>query len=380
MEGVLRLHFGESNLPTPAYIKEAAIQALAAGFTFYTENAGLPELRTALAGKYWDLHRVALDPTSEIMVTASGVQALHMGIRLVLNPGDEALLLTPAWPNASAIVMMCSAIPREVPMGLQKERYEIDYDRLEAAVTPRTRLLVVTSPSNPLGWVATPGDQSRLLEFSIRHRLWLLADEVYERLYYKGSVAPSILRICSRKDPVLVVQSFSKTYCMTGWRLGWLVGREDAARKAVELNEFVVSHAPTMAQKAGEVALLRGEDELKTMMGQYRSNLDFCLSTLKGMEGIDLPEPEGAFYLFPRIRGLSDSFEFCRVFLQERKVSLAPGVAFGAGGEGSVRICFAADMTVLQPAMERLKSFLLHWREIWTGDSTGHRAVHGRKS
>ena len=361
MEGVLRLHFGESNLPTPTYIKEAAVRALADGFTFYTENAGLPELRSALSIKYQELHEVYLDPSTEIVVTASGVQALNLAIRLALNPGDEAIVLTPAWPNGSAIVMMCSASPREVPLVLHGKKYEIDFDRLESAVTPRTRLLVVTSPSNPLGWVATAEDQNRLLEFALTHQLWLLADEVYERLYYKGSVAPSILRICSRKDPVLVVQSFSKTYCMTGWRLGWLVGRNDAVRKAVELNEFVVSHAPAMAQKAGEAALLKGESELKTMLGQYQRNLDFCLNSLQGVEGVVLPEPEGAFYLFPRIQGLRDSFEFCRAFLLEQKVSLAPGVAFGAGGEGSVRICFAAELTVLRPAMERLGSFLEKW-------------------
>ena len=304
MEGVLKLYFGESDQPTPDYIKEAATQALADGYTFYTENAGLPSLRKALAEKYRELHEVELDPGSEIVITSSGVQALNVGIRCALDPGDEALLLTPAWPNGSAIVQMFNARPRQVPMALRGSRYEIDFDRLRSCLTPRTRLLLYTSPSNPLGWVASRQDQEALLEFCRRHRLWLLADEVYERLYYAGRVAPSILRLCDRDDALVVVQSFSKTYCMTGWRLGWLVTRRDAARKAAELNEFVISHAPAMAQKAGEVALREGESELESMRERLRNNLDFCRQALETIPGVRLPEPLGAFYLFSPDRGV----------------------------------------------------------------------------
>jgi aspartate/methionine/tyrosine aminotransferase len=156
----------------------------------------------------------------------------------------------------------------------------------------------------------------------------------------------------------MVVQSFSKSYCMTGWRLGWLVGRRDAVKKAAELNEFIISHAPAMTQRAGEIALREGEPELRAMLDQLRDNLAFCSQALSSMEGILLPEPEGAFYLFPKIVGLTDSFEFCRTLLTEGRVGLAPGVAFGAGGEGSVRLCYAASRDVLQPAMERLNAFL----------------------
>ena len=358
MEGVLKLYFGESDQPTPDYIKQAAAQALADGYTFYTENAGLPSLREALAEKYRELHQVELDPGSEIVITSSGVQALNVGIRCALDPGDEALLLTPAWPNGSAIVQMFNARPRQVPMVLSGSRYEIDFDRLRSCLNPRTRLLLYTSPSNPLGWVASRRDQQALLEFCRRHRLWLLADEVYERLYYGGNVAPSVLRLCDRDDAVMVVQSFSKTYCMTGWRLGWLVTRRDAARKATELNEFVVSHAPAMAQKAGEAALRDGESELASMRERLRDNLAFCRQALDAMPGVTLPEPLGAFYLFPRIEGLTDSFDFCRRFLLRQHVGFAPGVAFGAGGEGSVRLCYAADRDILREALARMRTFL----------------------
>jgi len=362
MQGVLRLYFGESNRPTPDFIKQAAIDALAGGYTFYTENAGLPSLRRAIARQYAKLHNVELDPDTEIVVTASGVQALNVGIRAVLDPGDEALVLTPAWPNGSSNVAMANAVARQIPHPLRGDRYGIDFDALEAAVTPRTRLLLYTSPSNPLGWVATDEEQQRLLEFSRRHGLWLLADEVYDRLYYAGGAVgvpvPSILRKATRDDAVMVAQSFSKTYCMTGWRVGWLVARRDLAHKATQLNEFIISHAPSFAQKAAETALEHGEAELIRMLERLKENRDLCLDALSAMTGVTVPKPDGAFYLFPKIEGLADSFGFCRRLLEECRVGLAPGVAFGAGGEGSVRICYAAERAILEPAMERLARFL----------------------
>jgi aspartate/methionine/tyrosine aminotransferase len=362
MDGVLRLYFGESNLPTPDYIKQAAIRAMQDGYTFYTENAGLPSLRGAIAEHYRRLQTVELDPAREIVVTASGVQALNLGIRCALDPGDEALVLTPAWPNGSCSVLMANAAVRQISHPLRGDRYCVDFPALEGAVTPNTRLLVYTSPSNPLGWVATGQEQRGLLDFARRHDLWLLADEVYDRLYYSGAClgepVPSILRMATRDDAVMVVQSFSKSYCMTGWRLGWLVARADLAAKATQLNEFVVSHAPSFAQKAGETALAEGEPELFRMLDRLKRNRDLCLEALKGIGGLTVPAPDGAFYLFPRIDGLRDSFDFCRRLLEETRVGLAPGSAFGEGGEGSVRICYAAERGILEPALERLIKFM----------------------
>jgi aspartate/methionine/tyrosine aminotransferase len=362
MEGVLRLYFGESNLPTPDYIKQAAIQALTNGYTFYTENAGLPSLRRAIARHYQKWHGVELDPESEIVITASGVQALNVSLRAMLDPGDEALVLTPAWPNGSSIIAMANAVARQIPHPLEGDRYHIDFAALEAAAGPRTRLLLYTSPSNPLGWVATEEEQQRLLDFCRARGLWLVADEVYDRLYYAGSSlgqpVPSILKKATRDDAVAVIHSFSKSYCMTGWRVGWLVARRDLGLKATQLNEFIISHAPSFAQKAAETALECGEAELCSMLRRLKENRDLCLAALRAMPGVTVPEPDGAFYLFPKIDGLTDSFEFCRRLLMETRVGLAPGVAFGAGGEGSVRICYAADRSILEPAMERLGKFL----------------------
>jgi len=358
MPGVLRLHFGESNMPTPQFIKDAAAQALAEGYTFYTENAGLPGLRRGIAAQYRKLQGVDLKALEEIVITASGVQALNVSIRCAIDPGDEALILTPNWPNSTAIVSMFGGIPKEIPLAWQGERYTIDFDALEAAITPQTRLLVCTSPSNPLGWVATVREQRDLLDFCRRHRLWLLADEVYERIYYADQVAPSILKLCGRDDAVIVAQSFSKTYCMTGWRLGWLVSRTDLAAKAAQLNEFIVSHAPSMVQRAGELALEKGESEVQALVAKFKERGRFCYEALQAMPGVNVSRPEGAFYLFPRIDGVVDSFAFALDLLKKTKVSVAPGVAFGNGGEGAVRICTAADMSILEPAMERLHNFL----------------------
>jgi len=358
MEGVLRLQFGESNLPTPDYIVDAVSQAIADGYTFYTENAGLPSLRAAIAAKYAQLHQVALDPAREVLITASGVQALNVSIRCVIDYGDEALVLSPNWPNGSAIVEMFGARAREIPLVRQGNRYTIDFDALDAALTPRTRLLIYTSPSNPLGWVATVAEQQALLDFCRAHNLWLLADEVYERLFYGGPVAPSILRLCSREDAVIVVQSFSKSYRMTGWRLGWVVSRADLVAKASQLNEFIVSHAASMIQKAGETALAKGDDEIAGMVELFHERMSFCYQALASVPRISLAKPEGAFYLFPQIDGVEDSFEFALALLKEEKVAVAPGNAFGNGGEGAIRICYAPEMAVLEPAMERFVRFV----------------------
>ncbi len=362
MDGVLRLYFGESNLPTPDYIKRAAAQALAEGYTYYTENAGLPSLRRALAEHYGRLHGVGLDPESEIVITASGVQALSVGIRCLLDPGDEALVLTPAWPNGSSIVAMSNAVPVEIPHPLRGDRYEIDFDALKAALTPRTRMLLYTSPSNPLGWVASVEEQRRLLDFCRQHGLWLMADEVYERLYYSGAKAgepaPSILRLATREDAVVVIQSFSKSYCMTGWRLGWLVARKDVAARAAQLNEFIVSHAASFTQKAAEAALAEGEAEMARMVERLKANRDFCRAALSQMPGVTVPQPDGAFYLFPRIEGLADSFDFCRRLLLETKVGLAPGVAFGAGAKAPSASATPPSAGSWSRPCERLAGFL----------------------
>ncbi len=363
-EKVYKLYFGESNLPTPEFIKRAAEKALRDGCTYYTPNAGLFSLREQLARYYASHHGVALDPDTEIVVTASGVQALNNAIRCTLDPGDEAILLTPAWPNAGAIALLSNAVIKQYPQPLVSGRYGIDFDALESLITPKTRLLIYTSPSNPLGWIATDADQERLLDLARRYDLWLLADEVYERLYYPdpaealGTPVPSILRKAGRDDAVIVTQSFSKSYCMTGWRLGWIVARADLAQRAVQLNEFIVSCPAHFVQRAAEAALEWGDRSIVEFLTKLKANRDLCVDALSQMRGVTVPRPDGAFYVFPRVEAARDSFTFCRRMLEETGVGTAPGVAFGSGGEGSVRLCYAADRSVLKPALEKMDSFI----------------------
>ncbi len=385
MDDVLSLQFGESTMPTPPYVTEAVHRAVQEGWTFYTANQGLPSLREAIAGQIARLHAVEIDP-AEIQITAGGVQALNLTIKCIIDPGDEALALSPNWPNGSAMVEMFGGKAVEIPLARDGNRFTLDCEALEAAVTPRTRMLLYASPSNPLGWTATVAEQRTLLEFARRHALWLLADEVYERIFYgvapdsgaqcnlsrhalqpaaqssgqveAGQLAPSILRLCTREDAVIVVNSFSKTYRMTGWRLGWMVGRADFIHKAAQLNEFIVSHAPSMIQRGGEAAIARGEDDIAAMVEEFQERRDFCAGLLRATPGVDLPAPEGAFYLFPQLEGVGDSFRFALDLLQETHVAVAPGNAFGNGGEGSIRICYAPGMDVLRPAMERICAFI----------------------
>ena len=377
MEDVLFLQFGEATLPTPPYVIAAVNRAVQEGWTFYTANQGLTSLREAIAGLVKRLHTVEVG-ASEIQIAAGGVQALNLAIKCVIDPGDEALVLSPNWPNGSAMVEMFGGRAVEIPMARQGRRFTPDLDALQAALTPRTRLLLYASPSNPLGWTATVAEQLTLLDFARRHGIWLLADEVYERIYYGGSaggaadtgqgqtlyagqLAPSILQLCTRADAVIVVNSFSKTYRMTGWRLGWMVGRADFVQKAAQLNEFIVSHAPTMVQRGGEAAIAQGEDDIAAMVEEFQERRDFAASLLRATPGVNLPEPEGAFYLFPQLDGVDDSYQFALDLLQKTHVAVAPGSAFGNGGEGSIRICYAPGMDVLRPAMERICEFIASW-------------------
>jgi aspartate/methionine/tyrosine aminotransferase len=355
---VLRLYFGESNLPTPRFIQEAATKAMADGFTTYTHNAGLTSTRDSIAAKTQELHGVKVDPSNEVVVTGSGVQALNVGIRCCVDPGDEVIVLTPAWQNQISIPQMFGARVVEVPLRIAAGRYQVDFDALDAAVTSRTKLLIYTSPSNPTGWTATLEEQQGLLEFGREHGLWILADEVYERLWYEGrepgDPAPSLLRLANRQDAVFSVNSVSKSYCMTGWRIGWLVARKDLARRATQLNEFIISSANAFAQRASETALSGGESSIREMLAMYRSNRDLGLEVLRGLPGVTVPEPSGAFYLFFRVEGLRDSFQFCKGLLEQERVGLAPGVAFGRGGDDCIRLCYAVDREQLSNALGRI--------------------------
>jgi aspartate aminotransferase len=355
--GTLRLFYGEDSLPTPHFVKDAAHRAIDANLTFYTPNAGYPALRGAIADQVRKLHGVEVDPSTEVVVTAGGMVALLLACQATVGPGSSAVVLTPLWPNVAAAIRVTGAEAIEVPLALGGDGFGLDLERIEAAVRPDTRLLALASPGNPTAWTATAEDWRKLVDLAERHDLWLLADGVYERLVYDGAtVAPGPLAVPGARARTIVAQSFSKAYRMTGWRVGYAIAPPELAAPMTHLQEFVVSHAPGISQEAARVAILEGEPFVQESQARYARHRRIALDHLRRMDGVTVPEPTGAFYAFPRLEGLGDSFDFCRWLVAERGVGLAPGNAFGLGGEGHIRLCFAVDEATLIEALDRFES------------------------
>jgi aspartate aminotransferase len=358
MPGALKLCYGESDMPSPEFICRAAYDASRAGHTFYTHTAGSPELREAIASKIFELHGVTCRP-SEIMSTVGASMAIYLAVRALVGAGDNAVVIAPSYAIFSNAVVMAGGEPRPVPLALDGGRFRLDIDRVRAAIDPATRMVVVNSPSNPTGWQMTGEEQRALYDLAERHDLMILADEVYERLVYDGPLAPSFARVVPNSERLIVVNSFSKTYNMTGWRLGWAQGSERTIRLMYKAAEFMTSNPAAMVQQAGIVAMRDGESYVGELRDHYAKRRTQVLNALEAIPGVSVPEPQGAFYVFPRIDGLADSTAFTADLLRQTGLALAPGVAFGADGEGHVRLCFAATEQTLAAALSRLRQFMV---------------------
>jgi aspartate/methionine/tyrosine aminotransferase len=357
MPGAVKLCYGESDLPTPEFICLAAGEAALAGHTFYTHTAGTPELREAIATKVLELHRVSYQPP-EIMSTVGGSMGIFTAIRACVGAGDNAVIISPAYAIFANAVTLAGGEPRPVPLTQSGERLVFDVDRVRSAIDDDTRLLVVNSPSNPTGWMVSIDEQRALAELAVQHGFRILADEVYERLVYDAPVAPSFARVVSDKDRLIVVNSFSKTYNMTGWRLGWVQSSESVVRQMYKAAEFITSNPTAIVQQAGIVALRDGESYVRELQATYASRRDLVIRAMAEIPGVSLPTPAGAFYAFPRISGLGDSATFAMDLLRRSGVALAPGSAFGATGEGHVRLCFAASEPSLTRALTSLREHI----------------------
>lgn len=357
MPGSLKLCYGESDMPTPEFICRAAGEALRTGHTFYTHTAGYPELREAIAAKVYELHRVAYQP-SEIMATVGASMAIFIAVRACIGPGENAIVISPAYAIFANGVTMAGGEPRPVSLARDGARFRLDLDRVRHAVDANTRLLIVNSPSNPTGWVISVGEQRALCELAEEHDLVILADEVYERLVFDGDIAPSFARFTSSNDRLIVANSFSKTYNMTGWRLGWAQSSERTIQTMYKAVEFMTSNPAAMVQQAGIAALRDGEAYIRDLRKHYAHRRAQVMRELSSMPGVSLPEPQGAFYAFPRIEGLQDSTAFTARLLRETGVALAPGVGFGRAGEGSIRLCFASTERTLAEALRRIRGFM----------------------
>jgi len=358
MPGSLKLCYGESDMPTPEFICRAACEAMAAGHTFYTHTAGCPELREAIAAKVLELHGVACRP-SEVMATLGASMAIFTAIRAHVGTGDNAVVIAPAYAIFSNAVIIAGGEPRRVPLARHGSRFALDVDRVARAIDAGTRMLIVNSPSNPTGWVMTVDEQRALFELASRHDLVILSDEVYERLVFGDQLAPSFARLAEPRDRVIVVNSFSKTYNMTGWRLGWAQSGERTIRLLYQAAEFMTSNPASMAQQAGIVALRDGEAYVRELRAHYAARRAQVIAVLSAIPGVSLPEPQGAFYAFPQIDGLTDSAQFTADLLRDTGVALAPGAGFGESGEGYVRLCFAATEQTVTRALSRVREYLL---------------------
>ena len=357
MPGSIKLCYGESDTPTADFICRAADEAARAGHTFYTHTAGTPELREAIAVKIRELQGVSYRP-SEVMATVGGTMAIHVALRALVGPGDNAVIVSPAYAIYVNSVLMAGGEPRQVPLAINGARFSLDLDRLERAIDANTRVLVVNSPSNPTGWMMTDDEQRALAAIAARHGVVVLSDEVYERLTYDATIAPSLARWIDDKDHLIVVNSFSKTYNMTGWRLGWAQASEPIIRTLYKAAEFITSNPTSIVQQAGIVALRDGEGYVRDLRAHYAARRAQVMAALRAVPGVTLPEPQGAFYAFPRLAGQADSTMFATDLLRATGVAIAPGAAFGPSGEGSIRLCFAASEATIAEALGRLVGYL----------------------
>ena len=366
--GLIPLWVGEGDLPTPRFICDAAVAALAAGETFYTYQGGIPELRATVAD-YMTAHygRPAVDARGgfgpeRFFVTAGGMHALQIAVRMVAGQGDDVLVPTPAWPNFGGALAAAGARTVECAMRFEggdgRGRWRLAVADLEAALTPRCRALIVNSPSNPTGWTASRDDLEALLAFARRHGLWILADEIYGRFFHGGPRAASFHDVMRSDDPVLFVQTLSKNWAMTGWRIGWLEAPEDLGPSIESLVQFSTSGVPVASQRAAVAAIAGGEDLVRAQVSRAQANRDLLVAALGETGRLRCAVPEGAFYLFCGFAGISDSRSLARRLVDEAGIGVAPGAAFGAAGAGFVRICYARRTEDIREVARRIAAWL----------------------
>jgi aspartate/methionine/tyrosine aminotransferase len=357
----IALHFGEGDLGTPPFIVEAGVAALRAGAVFYENNAGRPDLLGALAEHFNARLGVALTP-GHFVVTCGGVQAIHLTLLGLLGEGDDLINVTPAWPNFREAAVIAGARVHDLPLEFDGEAggFRLNGEALRrlAAGLPNLRAIVVNTPSNPTGYAMPEAEKEFLLDFCRRHEAILVADEMYERIVFGPAPAPSFLQLRRPEDRLVIINGFSKAYAMTGWRLGYLVAEPSLAARLAQMQEFVTSCAPAAAQIAAVTALREGEAYVEECRRRYLHLRNLVLERLRKLPGVTVARPDGAFYAFFRAPGSEDSVAFCTAFLRATGVLLAPGRAFGGGGEGWLRLCFAKEPGMLGEALQRLEGFL----------------------
>ena len=355
--GLIPLWAGEGDIPTPSFITEAATRSLAAGETFYTWQRGIPELREALARYHTNLFGQPFS-AERFFVTQSGMHAVQIAARMLAGTGDEVIILTPAWPNFAAAIGIAGAAPVMVPLVYTSEGFELDHARLEAAVTPKTRAIMVNTPANPTGWTASREDLVWLLDLARRKGLWIVADEIYTRFVYEGARAPSFRDIRTPEDRILFVDTFSKNWAMTGWRLGWIEAPPEMGQVIENLVQYSGSGVATFIQRGGVAALEKGESFVAHMVSRAARGREILCGALESTGRVEFAPVRGAFYLFFKVHGKPDVRRLGLEIVDEANVGMAPGTAFGSGGEGFMRACFLSSPEVMKEAASRLVDWL----------------------
>ena len=362
---VLKFWFGESDEVTPDFIRDAAIASLQKGETFYAHNLGLPELRQAIATYTDRLHpgRGAAHWFDRVAVTSGGVNGLMVAAQTLVDAGDEVVVVAPVWPNLVAQPQIMGGRIVQVPLQARDGGWQLDRAALFAAITPATRLLVVNAPNNPTGWTLSADEQRAILAHCRRTGTWILADEVYERLYYgddtPNGAAPSFLEVAEPDDRLIVAHSFSKSFLMTGWRLGWLVLPPALTEPVGRLIEFNTSCAPVFVQRGAIAALDHGEAITPALVARLRAGRDTLVPLLQALPGVELALPRGGMYAFFRLPGHADCMDTARRLVTEAGLGLAPGSAFGPAAQGWLRWCFASrELQRLEQGVDRLRGWL----------------------
>jgi aspartate/methionine/tyrosine aminotransferase len=357
---VLRFWFGESDEVTPEAVRAAAAQSLASGETFYNQNLGIPELREAISGYMSRLHGNI--PVDRIAVTSSGVSGLMLAAQLLIDAGDEVVAVTPVWPNLTQQCTIMGGKLRTVALQPTNGQWGLDMAKLLSAVTAKTKVLIVNAPNNPTGWTLSKEEQLTILQHCRHTGTWIVADEVYERLYYEPTAhacAPSFLDIADAEDRLIVAHSFSKTFLMTGWRLGWLVLPPSATPHLSKLIEFNTSCAPTFVQRAGVAAIAHEADITPALVAHFRQCRDTLVPLLQATPGVQVQPTKGGMYAFFQIDGYKESLPLAKRLVTEAGLGLAPGSAFAPEAEGWLRWCYASkDLARLGQGIERLQTWL----------------------
>ncbi|WP_106751738.1 pyridoxal phosphate-dependent aminotransferase [Pannonibacter carbonis] len=356
---LIPLWVGEGDLPTPEFICEAAAGALKAGETFYTYQRGLPDLRQALADYHARVYERPFD-AERFFVTGSGMQSIQIAVQMIVGAGDEVLVPTPAWPNIAAAVGISGGTPVSVPMHFGTLGWTLDLDLLAASVTPHTRAIFLNSPSNPTGWVADHSTLSAILALARKHGLWIISDEVYGRFYYgEGGRAPSLHDIADDSDRILYVNTFSKNWAMTGWRIGWMSAPAELGQVIENMVQYSTSGVAAFMQRAALAALSpQGDAFVAAQIARAEAGRKIICDAISGLPGCRFAEPEGAFYLFFGLDAHPDSRRLAMDLVRETGLGLAPGSAFGAAGEGFLRLCYARRPDHLAEGALRLSRWL----------------------